>query len=110
MAEAEQEASQAKVAFTTTAASIWLDFSRRQILDGLNDRLAHFVRCGRDAPDKWADDFRQTSRITLSRALVLLSVPKEEWLEPPQQDYVRNVLSFFTADLSAACSRVVWFA
>ena len=95
LAEAEQEAARAQVPFSAAATVPWLDHSRWKILDAVNDRLTHFVRCGHGMADQWADDFRQSRRATLARALVLLSIGAEDWHEPPQQDYVRNVLDFF---------------
>ena len=103
--EAAREAERAQVSMSRDDASRWLDLSRRQILDTLNDRLRNFVRCGREVADQWADDFRQDRRITLARALVLLAIPSDEWREPARQEYVRNVLDFFHRRLVTGLQR-----
>jgi primosomal replication protein N'' len=105
LAEAGKEAAQADVEFLPEQATPWFELGRRQILDALSTRLAHFVRCGRVIPDRWADDFRQSRRISLSRALVLIGIEKSEWHEPPRQDYVRNVLDFFYRRLLSGLQR-----
>jgi len=103
--EAEREAAGTEVSFSKVEAAKWLDLSRREILDALNERLAHFARCGHDPADQWADDFRQTRRLTLARALVLLAIPASDWRPPPQQEYVRNVLDFFHRRLVSGMQR-----
>jgi primosomal replication protein N'' len=105
LAEARKEAAQAGLEFSPQQTIPWFELGRRQILDALNTRLAHFVRCGREVPDRWADDFRQSRRIGLSRALVLLGIDKSEWRQPPRQDYVRNVLDFFYRRLLSGLQR-----
>jgi primosomal replication protein N'' len=103
--EAEREATRAEVIFSRDEAAPWFEQGRREILDALNERLGNFVRCGRETADQWADDFRQDRRITLARALVLLSLRPEEWREPPRQEYVRNVLDFFHRRLVTGLQR-----
>lgn len=103
--EAEREATRAQVTFSRDEAALWFEQGRREILDALNERLGNFVRCGRETADQWADDFRQDRRITLARALVLLSLRSEEWREPPRQEYVRNVLDFFHRRLVTGLQR-----
>ena len=103
--EAEREATRAQVTFSRDGVSPWFEQGRREILDALNERLGNFVRCGRETADQWADDFRQDRRITLARALVLLSLRPEEWREPPRQEYVRNVLDFFHRRLVTGLQR-----
>lgn len=103
--EAAQEAARTEVSFSAAEAAKWLDFSRREILDALNERLAHFVRCGYDPADQWADDFRQMRRLTMARGLVLLAIPASDWRPPPKQEYVRNVLDFFHRRLVSGMQR-----
>lgn len=93
--EATKEAYRAQVSFSAEKMGDWFAHSRSAILSALDQRLRNFVRCGREISDQWADDFRQDRRIALARALVLLSIPGDEWREPPMQEYVRNVLRFF---------------
>lgn len=105
LTEAAGDAAQAKVPFQQNEAERWFELGRREILDALNDRLRNFVRCSREVPDQWADEFRQERRVTLARALVLLTLGPEEWREPPRQEYVRNVLDFFHRRLIAGLQR-----
>ena len=103
--EGEREARRASIPLDREAARNWLESSRREILDALDDRLRGFVRCGRETADGWADDFRQDRRLPLARALALLSVPAQEWREPPRQEYVRNVLDFCRRKLVVGLQR-----
>lgn len=105
LTEAVREAARAQVPFPPDEAGRWFELGRREILDALNDRLRNFVRCGQEVADQWADEFRQERRVTLARALVLLTVRPEEWREPPRQEYVRNVLDFFHRRLIAGLQR-----
>ena len=105
LAEAAREAARAQVPFQQDEAGRWFELGRREILDALNDRLRNFVRCGREVADQWADEFRQERRVTLARALVLLTLRPDEWREPPRQEYVRNVLDFFHRRLITGLQR-----
>ena len=55
--------------------------------------------------DEWANDFRIERRISLPRALVLLSIPKESWQEPPRQQYVSAILEFFEKRTASLAQR-----
>ena len=79
--------------------------SRRATLDKLDETLGNFVRCGSENADRWADSFRQERRISLPRALVLLSVPSSWWVAPPRQEYVRNILDFFRRRIIGSLQR-----
>ena len=81
--------------FSPDAARECFEHSRRELLQRLEQRLRGFARCGRERLDEWADAFRLERRLPLSRVLVLLSVPEQEWREPAKQQYVQNVLTFF---------------
>ncbi len=103
--EVEREARRASVGLEREAARPWLERSRREILDALDERLRGFVRCGRQTADEWADDFRQEHRLPLARTLTLLAIPMPEWREPPRQEYVRNVLEFCCRRLATGLQR-----
>jgi hypothetical protein len=106
LAEARRLAREAEVTeFEPTVGRAWFDQSRREIFDALNDRLRGFRRCGRQRADDWADAFRLERRLSLARTLVLLAVPEGEWREPPRQQYVQNVLDFFSRRLVSAVQR-----
>ncbi|MFI5344045.1 MAG: DUF4011 domain-containing protein, partial [Chlamydiales bacterium] len=78
-----------------SVAHQWFDISRRDLYREIEERTANYSRCGIARVDEWANDFRIERRISLPRALVLLSVSKESWQEPPRQQYVSTILEFF---------------
>ena len=96
--------SQAEVStYEGSTAQQWFEVSRRDLYREIEERTANYSRCGIARVDEWANDFRIERRISLPRALALLSIPKESWQEPPRQQYVSTILEFFekrTASLS----------
>ncbi len=96
LAEVEREATVAGVTeFRPETLRPWFDHSHSELLHQLDERLRGFARCGHDRLDEWADAYRIERRLPLARLLVLLSIPPASWHEPPQQQYVQNVLTFF---------------
>ncbi|WP_037992682.1 AAA domain-containing protein [Teredinibacter turnerae] len=69
--------------------------SRRDLYSKIDERISDFARCNYSALDNWADEFRIQRRIPIPRAIVLLVFPVEQWVTPPKQDYVANILRFF---------------
>jgi hypothetical protein len=81
--------------FGREAAIALLRLARAELADRLEGRLPGFSRCGRPVVDEWIDRYRENNkRISLPRALVVLAVPEQDWAEPPERDYIRNVLGF----------------
>jgi primosomal replication protein N'' len=104
--EAKSTADRAGVPrFRADEAGKFLDLARRDIHRLVDERLLGFSRCGIPKVDEWADQFRLDRRIELSRALVLLSVPKEQWKEPPKQAYIATLLEFFSKKISGSILR-----
>jgi hypothetical protein len=103
--EAAKDASRAGIGFDAAAARVHLMRPRREIYRAVDDRIANFSRCGIDAVDDWADQFRLDRRMSLSRALALLSVPQEAWKELPKQSYISAILDFFAKKISGAVLR-----
>lgn len=95
IAETLREATEAGIPVEEASLAPHFTRSRRATFDALDETLLNFVRCGSETADRWADAFRQERRISLPRALVLLSVPPALWIAPPRQEYVRNILDFF---------------
>jgi DNA polymerase III delta prime subunit len=91
--------------FSVSVAQEWFDFSRRDLYRAIEERIVNYSRCGISRVDEWADDFRVERRITLPRALALLSVPKEFWQEPPRQQYVSTILEFFEKRMASLAQR-----
>ncbi|KTD47814.1 AAA domain-containing protein [Legionella quateirensis] len=81
--------------YTEDTAQQWFNISRRDLYREIEDRIANYSRCEIARVDEWANDFRIQKRISLSRALVLLSIPKESWKEPDRLQYVSSIIDFF---------------
>lgn len=96
MREAETLAAKAGLHdFDREQAVAQLARPRRVLSDELAARIPGFERCGRPEIDGWLDVHRSSNRrLPLARLLVVLTVPREDWSEPPHQDYIRNVISF----------------
>lgn len=81
--------------FDVTVATDMVNWPRGEILEAVTERIEGFANCAYSLVNEWADRFRLDRRMPLSQALVLLSVPKEQWQEPHKQQYVSHLLSFF---------------
>jgi len=91
--------------FERDAARAALALSRADLFRAVDERIAGFARTGNQALDDWADQFRLERRLPLHQALVLLSVPPEQWLEPQKQQYVAQVLDFFEKKVATTVLR-----
>ena len=83
----------------------WFDVSRRDLYREIEERTANCSQCGIARVDEWANDFRIQRRISLPRALALLSVSKESWKEPPRHQYVSSILEFFEKRTASLAQR-----
>jgi hypothetical protein len=88
--------------FNRDTAARAFERGRDEVMDDVNDRLRGFARSGLPAVDEWADAFRLEGRISLAQALVLLSIPSEDWREPPEQQYIHQTLTHFQRRLLAS--------
>lgn len=88
--------------YDATAAAQLLSRVRRDIYADVDARTAGFAQCQVQRVNEWADAFRVERRITLPRAAVLLSVPKNAWQEPPKQAYVAELLGVFEKRVTRA--------
>ncbi|MGY1457339.1 AAA domain-containing protein [Luteimonas sp. A534] len=105
-AEAALLAEQARVeGFDVNAAAAQLQEGRQALFHMVDERIAGFARCGQESLDAWADQFRLERRMPLARALVLLAVPPDGWLEPQKQQYVSQILDFFEKKIATAVMR-----
>lgn len=94
--EAKQLAMNGSVpTFDAVVAADMVTWPRGDILEAVTERVEGFARCGHASVNEWADRFRLERRMPLAQALVLLSVPPAQWLEPHKQQYVSHLLSFF---------------
>lgn len=94
--EARQLAMNSSVqTYDASVAADMVTWPRGEILQAVTERVEGFARCGYAPVNEWADRFRLDKRMPLAQALVLLSVPKEQWQAPHKQQYVSHLLSFF---------------
>jgi primosomal replication protein N'' len=94
--KAAELAQVAKVAqFRADEARKLLEHPRDELFRMIAERTDGSARCGNTMVDEWADTFRLEKRLTLARALVLLTVARVDWREPPRQQYVQKILQFF---------------
>ncbi|WP_183299733.1 AAA domain-containing protein [Cupriavidus alkaliphilus] len=93
------------LAFDPEAARAELALSRSELFRKVDDRIAGFARTGNKSIDGWAEHFRLERRLPLHQAIVLLSVPVEQWLEPQKQQYVTQILDFFEKRVATAVLR-----
>ena len=94
--EAKAIAEQVGITFyDELGAQPWFDVSRRELYRAIDERIANYSQCGIPRIDEWANDFVLQRRMSLSRALILLSVSKDLWKEPDRLQYVSRILDFF---------------
>jgi primosomal replication protein N'' len=104
--EATKEATRAGIrTFVSADAERWLGRPRRELYRTVDERIKNFSRCEISAVDDWADQFRIDRRMTLPRALALLSVPEDGWKELPKQGYVSTILGFFSKKITGGVLR-----
>lgn len=81
--------------FKDDGAKDIVTWPRGDILEAVDERIEGFARCSYAPLNEWADKFRLDRRMPLAQALVLLSVPQEQWQGPQKQQYISQLLSFF---------------
>ncbi len=92
-------------AFGPELASELLQHSRQDLYHSIEERISGFARSGIATVDEWAEQFRLERRMPLAKALVLLAIPAEQWLEPQKQQYVSQILDFFEKKVVTAVMR-----
>lgn len=83
------------ITYEDKAARDMVTWPRGELLQAITERIEGFARCSYESVNEWADKFRLERRLPLANALVLLSVPQQQWQEPHKQQYVSQILSFF---------------
>lgn len=91
--------------FDEAAAQETVRWPRGDILQAVAERIEGFATSSSAKLNEWADEFRLEKRIPLAMALVLLSVPREQWQEPEKQQYVAQILEFFEKKVVTAVMR-----
>lgn len=106
IAEAKQQATQAGFrTFDVETVRELASSPRLELIQAVNDRTGGFSTCPYPTLNEWAEDFRLDRRIPLARAMVLLSVPASEWVEPQKQQYISQILDFFEKRVAGAVLR-----
>lgn len=93
--DAERLARSAGVAFEREMAQEWLRRPRREVYAEIERRIAGFARCGNAQVDDWADGLRAERRISLPRAVVLLSLDEKLWQRASRQAFFSRLLEIF---------------
>lgn len=91
--------------FDEAAAQEVIQWPRGEILQAVSERIEGFATCAFALLNEWADQYRLEKRIPLAKALVLLSIPQTQWLEPQKQQYVAQILDFFEKKVVSAVLR-----
>lgn len=104
--EAKSLAQQAGIlVFDEAGAQDVIQWPRGEILQAVAERIEGFAKCAFGLLNEWADQFRLEKRLPLSKALVLLSIPQEQWQEPQKQQYISQILDFFEKKVVSAVLR-----
>lgn len=93
------------LSFDTDSARTLLGLPRPTLYREIDERISGFARCGVPSVDEWAEQFRLERRMPLARALVLLAIAAEQWLEPQKQHYVAQILDFFEKKVASGVLR-----
>lgn len=93
------------LSFDPVAARNLLSLPRPALYREVDERISGFARCGVPAVDDWAEQFRLERRMPLAKALVLLAIGTEQWLEPQKQHYVSQILDFFEKKVASVVLR-----
>ena len=91
--------------FDAEVAGERLQHARQELYREVDERISGFARSGVPVVDEWAEQFRLERRMPLAKALVLLAIPAEQWLEPQKQQYVSQILDFFEKKIVTAVMR-----
>jgi primosomal replication protein N'' len=104
--EAQNLAEAASVAeFSKDEARALLAHPRPILQEMINERLSGFRRTSRPKIEEWRERYQIERRISLARMLVLLAIPASDWIEPPHQEYLSNVLDFLEKKVLAGVQR-----
>lgn len=91
--------------FDRQEAVAHLELSRRDLLAELRRRTGDLARCGMARADEWVEQLRLERRLPIGRALALLAVPEEQWLEPAKHEYYQRLLDHFEKKVTVSLAR-----
>ena len=104
--QAEDLTSQLKIdSFDRKNATEWFTYSRKEIYREIEARVINYSQCGITRIDEWANDFSIQHRLVLHKALILLSIPKDQWKQPDRAHYISKLLEFFEKKASFQIQR-----
>ncbi len=91
--------------FNHQEAAAHLELSRRDLLAELRRRTGDLARCGIARADEWVEQLRLERRLPIGRALALLAVPEDQWLEPAKHEYYQRLLDYFEKKVTVSLAR-----
>jgi primosomal replication protein N'' len=103
--EAATLAQKVEVAFDVEVGRLLLQSPRQELYRSIDELASGFAQSSVPTIDEWAEQFRLERRMPLAKALVLLAVPREQWQQPQQQQYVSQILEFFEKKVASAVMR-----
>lgn len=80
-------------------------YTRRQLLDQVEQRTQKLARCGIAWIDGWVDQFRLERRMPIAQSLIVLAIPANHWIIPPKQEYTHQLIAFFEKKMSMSIRR-----
>lgn len=104
--DAAQLAQRANIpSFDHIIAAQYLDLPRGDLIAEVRRRTGDLARCNISRADEWVEQFRLERRLPIERALALLAVPAEHWLEPPKHEYYQRILEYFEKKVTVCLAR-----
>ncbi len=104
--EAAQLAQRAGIlGFDPMIAEQSLELSRSDLIAEVRKRTGDLARCNISRADEWVEQLRLERRLPIARALALLAIPAEHWLEPPKHEYYQRILEYFEKKVTVSLAR-----
>tara|TARA_R110000850_G_scaffold275264_2_gene414303 strand:+ start:8947 stop:15162 length:6216 start_codon:yes stop_codon:yes gene_type:complete len=78
---------------------------KRQMIDDIDELVGPFRKIGHPDLDQWADDLRLGRRLSFSQLVLLSITAPDNWVDPPHQKYLLNVLEFLGKKILVGINR-----
>jgi primosomal replication protein N'' len=106
VSDAEREAKRLHIStFDITKADSLAVERKSALYEKLSQLTKYFAMSGIVEVDQWVDEFRADRRTSLLRALVILSIPENQWTRPDGMQQYASLLKCFTNRISATVVR-----
>lgn len=76
--------------------------SRPELHKQLNDTISGFAKTGYDDVNQWVEQYRLEKRLPLVRLLLLLSIEKNQWLQPEKHQYIAQIIDYFSKKVTTS--------